>query len=371
MWIDQQFATIDACRFCFMCRHVCTVGVVSGWESDTPRGKGLILFKLLKGYATYSDDLVETIYRCCLCGMCQSWCEGSYTLPQAVLLARQDIVDQGKEPEGARKIRAHLMETGNPFGLPAADRFKAIKDRDPFKGHAEVLYYVGCDTAYYQPEIANAFTKILVHSGVDFTLLSDETSSGKPLTVLGYRNEAQKVAEDLAAKIRASGCKILVTTCPSSYDAFEHDYPALGAGLNGIEVLHATGYVARLVKEKRARPGKTIDRLVAPQDSSYLCRFHDACDELRGVLGSIPGIELKEMAWTRDRAHSCGEAGGVLRLLYPELSADLARRMLQEANRTGAQVLATACPVTKRSLASVKETGMEIRDVIELFAESL
>lgn len=292
-------------------------------------------------------------------------------MPQAVLLARRDIADQSKEPEGARKIRANLMETGNPFGLSAADRFEAIENGNCFKGHAEVLYYVGCDTAYHQPEIANAFVKILAHCGVDFTLLSDETSSGKPLTVLGYHNEARKVAEELAAKIRSAGCRILVTTCPSSYDAFRNDYRAMSADLNGIEVLHATEYVARLVKEKRVALGKMLDRLVAPQDTSYLCRFHDACDQVRGVLKSIPGIELREIARTRELAHSCGEAGGVLSLLYPELSKELAKRMLQEANRTGAQVLATTCPVTKRSLVSVNETGMEIRDVIELFAESL
>jgi len=371
MLIEQQFATIDACRFCFMCRHVCTVGVVSGWESDTPRGKGLILFKILRGHATYSDDLVETIYRCCLCGMCRTWCVGGYTMPEAVLLARSDIVDQGKEPEGARKIRANIMATGNPFGLPAEDRFKAIEDGKVFKDKAEVLYYVGCDTAYYQPEIANAFAKILLRSGVDFTFLRDETSSGKPLSVLGYRNEANKVAEELWPRIRSTGCKVLVTTCPNSYDTFKNDYAAMGFDLDGIEVLHATEYVARLVNEGRVTPRNALHRSVTPQDSTYLCRFNDACDGLRRVLQGIPGVDLKEMSWTRDRAHSCGEAGGVLRLLYPELSEELAKRMLEEASRTAAQVLATACPVTKRSLASVNGRGIEIRDVVELFAESL
>jgi Fe-S oxidoreductase len=371
MLIEQQFATIDACRFCFMCRHVCTAGVVSGWESDTPRGKGLILFKVLKGYATYSDDLVATIYRCCLCGMCQTWCEGEYTMPQAVLLARRDIVEQSKEPEGARKIRANILETGNPFGLPAQDRFKAIENGKVFKDQAQVLYYVGCDTAYHQPEIASAFVKILLRSGIDFTLLRDETSAGKPLSVLGYHSEAKQLAQGLAAKIRSAGSKILVTTCPSSYDAFKNDYAAMGVDLGGIEVLHATQYVARLVNSGRLTPRKPLSRSVTPQDSTYLCRFNDGCDELRRVLQSIPGVDLKEMSWTRDRAHSCGEAGGVLPLLYPELNRELAKRMLEEANRTGAQVLATTCPATKRSLASVNETGMEIRDVVELFAESL
>ena len=89
MLIAEHTTTIEACRFCFMCRHVCTVGVVSGKESDTPRGKGLILFKILKGHADYSPDLVETLYRCCLCGLCETWCKADCHPPAAVLAARR------------------------------------------------------------------------------------------------------------------------------------------------------------------------------------------------------------------------------------------------------------------------------------------
>lgn len=78
MPIAEHTTTIESCRFCFMCRHVCTVGVLSGRESDTPRGKGLILFTILKGHAEYGPDLVETLYRGCLCGLCETWCKADY-----------------------------------------------------------------------------------------------------------------------------------------------------------------------------------------------------------------------------------------------------------------------------------------------------
>ena len=207
MYIEKQLETIDACRFCFMCRHVCNVGVVSGRESDTPRGKGLILFGALKGYHKYNDDLVETVYRCCLCGMCNTWCEGNYTLHKAILDARADIVELGKEPEMARQIKENILTTGNPFGLPAEKRFNALEQQNLVKDDAEVLYYVGCDAVYHSPEIANAMIKILLQSGVSFTLLANETTSGKPLSVLGYLKEAKKAAESLSKKICLTGCK--------------------------------------------------------------------------------------------------------------------------------------------------------------------
>lgn len=367
MLIQQRYETIDACRFCFMCRHVCTLGVVSGWEADTPRGKGLVLFKIAKGFAEYRDDLVETIYRCCQCGMCRAWCQGGYRMPETILLARQDIVNQGREPEAARKIRGNILETGNPFGLPPARRFDFLSGREYFKPTVEVLYYAGCDTAYHQPEIARAFVSILARAGVDFGVLPEETSSGKPLTVLGYKKDAETLAAALAIQIRSTGCKVLVTTCPGSYDAFRNDY---AGRLDGIEVLHATEYIARLVDEGRLAPKAALKRVVAPQDSDYLCRYNGRPDAPRRVLASIPGLQIREMSWTREHAHSCGEAGGIFPALYPEFSALMARRMLEEASRAGAQFVATVCPVTKK-LLTANTTGPRICDTVELFAESL
>jgi heterodisulfide reductase subunit C len=202
MLLNEHQSTIDACRFCFMCSHVCTLGVVSGKESDTPRGKGLILFKILRGHVEYSPELVETLYRCCLCGMCEAWCKAKCTPPAAVLAARADIVAQGREPQAAQQIKANLLKTGNPFGLPGEDRFKAVDTAGVVRDRAEVLYYVGCDTAYQRPEIANAFLKILRQAKVDAAVLRDEHSTGKPLWLLGHRDEARAMAESLLRKVR-------------------------------------------------------------------------------------------------------------------------------------------------------------------------
>ena len=118
------------------------------------------------------------------------------------------------------EIKDHIAATGNPFGLPAADRFKSIDGEPPFKERAEVLYYVGCDAAYHSPEIANAMIRILGESGADFTLLRDETTTGKPLTVLGYQQEARQAAESLREKIKSTGCtgNTIISRCPVGHN---------------------------------------------------------------------------------------------------------------------------------------------------------
>lgn len=371
MLVNEHSPTIGACRFCFMCRHVCTLGVVSGKESDTPRGKGLILFKVLHGYEDYTPELVDTLYRCCLCGMCEAWCKAKFTPPAAVLASRADIVAQDKAPAAVRQIRDNLLQTGNPFGLPAKERFQAIDTAGLVRDQAEVVYYAGCDTAYQRPEIATAMLKILRYAQADATMLRDERSTGKPLWLLGYRDDARAMAEDLVRKIRSTGCRTLVTACPSSYDAFKTDYPAMGLDLDGIEVLHAAEYLDRLVDQGRLKLPAPRGASATLLDNTYLGRYHGIFDAPRRVLAKLFAEGLREMGWTREFAHSCGEPGGVFRLLHPKESVDLARRVLAEAASTGADVLVTTCPVTKTTLLEAKGETAEIRDLVELAAAAL
>ena len=318
-----------------------------------------------------SPELIDTLYRCCLCGLCATWCKADCHPPAAVLAARSDVVAQGKEPGPVRQIKDHLLQTGNPFGLPAEERFQAFEALNLFRPQAEVVYYVGCDTAYRQPQIARALLKILAAVRTDFTLLRNERSTGKPLSLLGYQDEARAMAAQLVAEIRAAQPKVLVTTCPSAFDAFKTDYPALGLDLSGIEVLHATQYVDRLIEQGVVVPRQPTASVATFLDGTYLGRTHAIYDEPRRILGRIPGLTLREMVWSRELAYSCGEPGGVFHLLHPELSQSMAARVLEEAAKTGAGTLVTACPATLTTLQQVNRTSLAVRDTVEVVADLL
>ena len=42
MFSEKSKKNADACRFCWMCRHLCPVQLVTGKETNTPRAKGLL-----------------------------------------------------------------------------------------------------------------------------------------------------------------------------------------------------------------------------------------------------------------------------------------------------------------------------------------
>ena len=228
MLIAEHTATIEACRFCFMCRHVCTVGVVSGRESDTPRGKGLILFKTLKGHIDHGADTVETLYRCCLCGLCQTWCKAGCAPPDVVLAARADVVGQGQEPEKVRQIKDNLVATGNPLGFPRMPDSRPSTRRISSVPRPRCSITSAATRPTCSPRLPTRRSASSAPRASICRCSSDEHSTGKPLWLLGYRAEARAMAQGLVEKIRASGCRTLVTGCPSSFDAFAAGFSGHG-----------------------------------------------------------------------------------------------------------------------------------------------
>lgn len=365
MSIEQFDETINACRGCFMCRHACTVGRALNHESETPRGRALLLLRVRQGLMELDDEVMPPIDTCCQCGACKSWCEGNYDMPGLVRAARADRVAAGNATPEALAIREEILSTGNLFGLPRAGRHSSTPQP------AEVLYFAGCYATHKEQAVADAFTSILDAADVTHTSLSEETCCGKPLSLLGFSDDARSNAMALCEKIRATGCTTLVTTCPSCYDAFTVDYPALGVSLAPeIQVIHAVDYVATLIEEGRLVPQKSLDIKVTYHDDDYLGRYHKLHDAPRRILTSIPGITLVEMQWNRDKAFSAGEAGGIMAQLHPDIAVKVDDLLMEEAQSTGASVMAVACPIS-RNMLRTSESTLTVSDVLELVAASV
>lgn len=99
---------------------------------------------------------------------------------------------------------------------------------------------------------------------------------------------------------------------------------------------------------------------LAWHDSCHMGRAGGIYDPPREVLEAIPGVELKEMAFTREHAHCCGS---VLSLLdSPDGAAlNIGNTRLQEAVATGADALVAACPCCEVQFrVTARKTGTEL-----------
>ena len=57
MFSEKAKKNADACRFCWMCRHLCPVQLVTGKETNTPRAKGLQVSMIERGMPMEKDGV--------------------------------------------------------------------------------------------------------------------------------------------------------------------------------------------------------------------------------------------------------------------------------------------------------------------------
>nr|MDO8091547.1 (Fe-S)-binding protein [Candidatus Sigynarchaeota archaeon] len=365
----EKFA--DEIRFCAscakMCRHVCTSGTITKSESATPYGRCLLAYYIQHGQLEPTEEILDVMYQCTTCGLCQANCLLEYDIPKVVESLRADMVERGLVNEDAARLAESAEKEHNPYGEPHSERFSKIKAKRG--GSPEVVYFVGCTSAYRCPEIAEAFLRILEEAGVNYAVLDDEWCCGSPILRIGYRKQARELMKHNQEAFRNLKAETIVTSCAGCYRTLKQDYPEQGFPIDA-EVLHASEYVQKLLDEKKITLSKEVKKLVTYHDPCHLGRHSELYDPPRKVLEQIPGVELVEMEFNRENARCCGSGGG-MEATYPDIADAAGRRRVEEARETGAKVIATTCPFCKRQLAKLCGDDMEVYDLTEMVAESL
>jgi Fe-S oxidoreductase len=369
MHVNEYNETIKACRMCLMCRHACTVGNVTLRDTNLPRGKALTIFAEQMELLTWDERAVQVIYECTNCHLCREWCVTGWDMAPLALAARADIVEMGLAPNEAIEIKERIERSGNPYG-EATSQLAGWLEALSTAETAEVLYFAGCVTAHRHPEIAKSAVALLQRTGTDFTLLRDEPCCGQPLYVLGFRPEARAEAERTIASISATGARTVISSCPTGIDAFRHSYREWGVDLPAdLRFLHISEFLSEEIEAGRLRMTRPLNASLTFHDSCGLGRDLQVYDAPRQVLAAIPGIEFREMRLNRAYAPCCGYGGGVP-ATNPAMAFGAGKNAGEIILETEADILVTACPSCKHSLAR-HVPGMEVLDIAELVERAL
>lgn len=228
------------------------------------------------------------------------------------------------------------------------------------------LYFAGCMATYRMPTIAKATIALLRKANIQFEHLgAEEWCCGSVLFRTGYKKELKDIAEHNAEAFKKCDSGI-ITSCAGCYRTLKKDYKPY---IEGKGIFHIVELLDSLVKEGKLRFPQ-IDVKVTYHDPCHLGRHLTVYDAPRNLLRAVPGLILVEMERNRENARCCGSGGG-LRSAYKELSDSMALERLQEAERTGAEILTTACPFCAYSLreaAKASNSRMRVMDVSEFLA---
>lgn len=387
----KQLLELEACTRCGECLKWCPTYTEAGREEITPLSKITSFRNFIKGQyggwlarlfgirpPTEGDAAAfgEGTFQCTLCARCRIVCPIQIETRALWIGMREQLVDWGKYPAQFNLLREAVTTHYNISGQENAGRLAWSENlENPPAGFigkkgAETVYFVGCVSAFYPMVygIPQSLAQILLSAGEDFTTLGEEEwCCGFPLIIAGMGRWAKELVEHNVRSVREIGARRLVTTCPSCYHTWKHDYPEILGEDLGFQVLHATELLEELVEAGRLK-FKESPQVVTYHDPCDLGRNSGLYEPPRSILQAIPGLELVEMEENREHALCCG-GGGDVEMRDPELTAAVARRRLRQAHATRAEAIVSTCQQCKRTLASAarrEKIRLRVHDITEV-----
>ncbi|MDR2886400.1 MAG: (Fe-S)-binding protein [Bacteroidales bacterium] len=241
----------------------------------------------------------------------------------------------------------------------------------------EYLFWVGCAGAFddrYR-KVVRAFVKVMVHSKVNFAVLGkEETCTGDPARRAGNEMLYQMQALQVIETLKQYDVKKIITICPHCYNIFKNEYPDLG----GVyEVLNYLQLLNMLIENGRlnVKPEMFKNTAVTYHDPCYLGRANDIYDEPRAILKKLSDNVI-EMERNKSFALCCGAGGAQMFKEAEKGDEEIFIKRTEQALKTGAKIIATACPFCMTMLTDGlkyknREEDIKNLDIVELMAQSL
>jgi len=366
---------------------------------------------VLEGRIGYTNDFLDILYKCTMCGACEVSCKCNKDLENLAIAQELRIktVEDGELLPQHMPIIDILRKEDNMMQAKKADRgnwAEGLNVKNITEEKAEVYFHAGCRYCFDEelfPEV-RASLNILLKAGVDVGIAGkDENCCGCRVYEMGYVGEFVKYAESNMEMLKNAGVKTIVTPCSDCYAGFKVQYAKIGMNTD-IEVLHITEYINRLIKSSQLSLEKEVPLNITYHDPCHLGRLgepfvpwngeekivfnqmyiydppkpwrkgtYGVYEIPRDVIKAVPGVNLVEMKRIKEYAWCCGAGGGVIDA-YPDFAVWTALERIEEAKSTGADAMVTACPWCKRSfLDALAQSGdtMKILDIVELIEQSI
>ncbi len=349
-------AHVDACRFCWMCHHICPIGNATGQERNTARARALGI-SLVNREAIDLSEIMDNIYECCTCGACVHDCVTGWDPVMFTKETRLQAALEGKLPKYIMTLVQNCLETGNAYGKTETcdcltEAIKAHADKK------DTLLLLGVDAKFMACEQALKAIKVLDKANVEFSVLENEPASGAQLDFLiGAANETKAQMEECAKVL--GEYKTVVVYDPNDAKAIKQLYKEYGIEVKANVVTY-TSFVADLLKNFKLE-AENSGKTVVFQDPYQLSRDLEETEEAReiimcyAVLGEML-LNRAETVW----------AGNILMAQYmPEIIKKVAARRIFNAKSIGATTIVTACVSEYVSLKAAAD-DVEILSIEDL-----
>ncbi len=321
---------VEACSRCGICIDPCQLQSVLG-INDTQS----VYYLRDRRYNMLS---LKVVNNCLMCGRCETVC-----------------------PVGINLATLRLNSRAKRRNIPNEGRYKYIKGLDRSSGGGRVGYFAGCMTSL-TPGTQRSMEQIFsaVNEDVWYADKEGGVCCGRPLMLSGETDAARKMVAYNTDLIRKHEITTLVTSCPICLRVFKESYH-----LDGIEVLHHSEYIERLIAEGRLRLRLSTE--------SYT--YHDPCelgrglgiyDAPRNVISTVGN--LREAEHNREHSLCCGSSLANT-VINDNQQQTIAKRVSEELAATGCDTIVTSCPLCNKTIA--RTTTTKVEDIAEIIAKNI
>ena len=371
-----SYEEVAKCNRCGFCLPSCPVYLVEKNESAAPRGRNAITRAVIEGRLALSPETEKSIFSCLGCGACRQVCLSAVETKDLIFRDRECQVNEGLYPKIADRVASFLEQEHNISDDDNEERgewqdlIRDLPEGAYEKEHAEVIFFVGCVASFFPmaQKIPVNMSKVMERAEVDFAILGgEEWCCGFPLLGAGMPDKMEAMKAHNLERVKASGAKAVVFTCPSCYHTWKHLYKP-----EDVNLFHSSQFIDQLIKDNRIKL-KPMDTTVTYHDPCDLGRNSNVFEEPRNVLKAIPDLKLVELPHNRQLSMCCG-GGGNVEMVNPDLTAKVAQMKVDEVLSTGADMVVSACQQCLRTIATRarrQKIDLVVKDLTELVAEAM
>ncbi len=380
-------AEIYACSSCGLCLDACPMNV----QKKNLKYSSVYFIRFLRRHNEKKINAIAD--KCLMCDKCHALCPVGVDAPALRRAQRATVnnslpYDYSYLMEGSLGSNSSSVSTcvaanacsitaGSVASTRTANAHASLTDPSPSLTEPvevttniqktsedwKVMYFAGCMT-HLTPRIIKSVEKVFKSAGVNYTFADRDGGicCGRPLMLAGKTNAAYETISANRKMILGSGCRTLVLSCPICYKIFKDEY-----ALEGVEVLHYTQFIKRLVDEGKLKLTAGDERIV----------YHDPCELGRGCGVYKEPREVLAQAGTLvkatkegDESICCGGSLGSLTLDSRD-RAKITESSVGNLLVNNPQTIVTACPLCLKTFSeSVPET-VKVQDFAETVSRHL
>ena len=322
---------VEACSRCGICIDPCQLQLQLGINDVQS-----VYFLRDRRYNMLQQKIANN---CLMCGRCEQIC-----------------------PVGINLNTLRLNSRSSMRNIPHEGRYNYLRGLDRSEGEGQVGYFAGCMTLL-TPNTLSPMQKIFdaARENVWWADKEGGVCCGRPLKLTGEVDSAQKMIDYNKALFAKHNITTLVTSCPICLRVLREEYD-----LKGIEVLHHSEYILRLMHQGRLQVGYSAEQRFTYHDPCELGRGSGIYDQPRAVIEAIG--ELLEPAHNRKNALCCGSSLANT-AINDKQQFTIAQGVAEELDATGADTIVTACPLCKKAIT--RSSSKRVADLSEIVANNI